>query len=186
MFSISVSEEITMHRFVAPLAASLLLVASASLALAAHPVFDPSAAPNGTHVQTGTPGCTVNEITLAVTCNEFELAGVGNANAEASLIASYSATVDCTNKGGKLVPVKSTLQSAPASTGVLEPKNGRLTIPQLSVSPPSDAAFLAAATCPNGNWTKSLAGGTATLDSWVYTVSFVGFTGNYLTISSHP
>jgi hypothetical protein len=172
-----------MHRFVALFAATLLLVASASLALAAHPVFDSSAAPNGTHVQTGTPGCIV--VGTTVTCASFELAGVGNTDAEASLSASYSAMVDCTNKGGKLVPVKTQAVPASDSTGQIEPKNGRLTIPELSVSAPSTQAFLDAATCPNGNWTKSLQDGTPTLDSWTYTVSFDGFTGNYLTITSH-
>jgi hypothetical protein len=166
---------------------SLLVVmvatfAIAGAALGATVIYNPSAAPSGTHVQTGTPDCTQSGNT--VTCNSYELAGVGNTNATATLSATYSATVDCTNKGGKLVPVKSTVQSAPSTTGQLEPKNGRLTVPALSgPGAPSDAAFLAAATCPNGNWTKSLASGSPTLESWTYTLTFAGFTDPYITIT---
>jgi hypothetical protein len=157
------------------------LVLTASVAFAGIS-FNPSAAPSGTHVQTGTPSCTA--IGNTVSCSSYELAGVGNANATATLSATYSATVDCTNKGGKLVPVKSTVQTAPSTTGELEPKNGRLAVPALSGPPaPSAASFLNAAVCPNGNWTKSLAGGSPTLESWTYTLTFAGFTGAYITIT---
>ena len=157
-------------------------VAIAGTALGATVTFNPSAAPSGTHVQTGMPSCSVDGLT--VTCASYELAGVGNANATATLSATYSATVDCTNKGGKLVPVKSTPQTATSTTGVLEPKNGRLTVPELTSAPaPSDADFLAAATCPNGNWTKTVQEGSATLDNWTYTLTFTGFTGAYITIT---
>jgi len=167
---------------------SLLVALVATLAIggtafAGTVAYDPSAAPNGTHVQSGTPDCTQTGNT--VTCNSYELAGVGNTNATATLYATYSATVDCTNKGGKLVPVKSTVQSGPSSTGRLEPKNGRLTVPSLSgPGAPSTASFLAGATCPNGNWTKSLASGSPTLVSWTYTLTFTGFTDPYITITA--
>ena len=158
------------------------LVLTLSVASAATVVFNPAAAPNGTHVQSGTPDCTVSGNT--VTCSSYELAGVGNNNAQATLTASYSATVDCTNNGGKLVPVKSTVQTAPSSTGELEAKNGRLAVPAL-VGPgaPSAQSFLDAASCPNGNWTKSLASGTPTLESWMYTLTFVGYNAPYITIT---
>lgn len=158
------------------------LVLTLSVASASTVVFDASAAPNGTHVQTGSPDCSVSGTT--VTCVSYELAGVGNNNAEATLSATYSATVDCTNKGGKLVPVKSSVQTAPSSTGEIESKNGRLAVPAL-VGPgaPSAQSFLDAATCPNGNWTKSLASGSPTLESWVYTLTFVGFNAPYITIT---
>ena len=164
---------------------ALLVTALAAVpALAAiNTTINPAAAPTGTHLQRGTIGCSVDSTGL-VTCSSYELAGVGNANAQADLVATYSATVDCTNKGGKLVPVKSSVQSAPTSTGALEPKNGRLSVPQLSSGPvPTNAAFIASATCPNGNWTKSVAPGSITLDSFTYTLHFVGFTGNYITIT---
>ena len=144
-------------------------------------------APGGGHIQTGGPVSCIVSATLVVTCSTgaYEIAGIGNANAEATLSASYSATVDCTNKGGKLVPVKSTAQSAPASTGEIEAKNGRLTVPQLSTSgQPSPSQFLNAATCPNGNWNKSLADGDPTLESFTYTLNFVGFATAAILISA--
>jgi len=162
----------------------MLVGFSASAASAAiTTTINPAAAPTGTHLQTGTIGCTVSTTQL-VTCSSYELAGVGNANATGSLVTTYSATVDCTNKGGKLVPVKSSVQTAPTTTGSLSPENGRLAVPALNSGPvPTAEDFFAAATCPNGNWTKSLAGGSITLDSFTYTLHFVGFTGNYITIT---
>ena len=163
----------------------LVLAVSASVALASQTTnIDPTKAPTGTHLQSGTIGCSVDSSTLLVTCNAFELAGVGGANATGSLATTYSATVDCTNNGGKLVPVKSTAQTAPTTTGSLSPKNGRLSVPSVNSGPvPTAAQFEAAATCPNGNWTKSLEGGSITLSSFTYTLTFTGFTGAYITIT---
>jgi hypothetical protein len=163
----------------------LVLAVSASVALAAiTTTTNPANAPTGTHLQTGTIGCSVDSSTLLVTCSTFELGGVGGANATGSLATTYSATVDCTNNGGKLVPVKSTAQTTPTTTGSLSPKNGRLSVPSLNSGPvPTAGDFEAAATCPNGNWTKSLAGGSITLSSFTYTLTFAGFTGAYITIT---
>jgi len=164
---------------------SLLVMASASYATQTTTI-NPANAPTGTHLQTGTIGCSVDATTLLVTCSTFELAGVGNASATGSLDTTYSATVDCTNKGGKLVPVKSSAQTAPTTTGSLSPKNGRLSVPSLNSGPvPTEADFIANATCPNGNWTKSLAGGSITLESFTYTLTFDGFTGAYITITGN-
>jgi hypothetical protein len=143
--------------------------------------------PSGGHIQSGGPVRCVVGLNLSVTCDDsgaYDIAGIGGANATATLNATYEATVDCTNNGGKLVPVKSQATSAPATTGALEPKNGRLTVPQLSTQAPTDAAFFASATCPNGNWSKSLAGGSATLVSFTYTLTFVGFTTPAISIAA--
>jgi hypothetical protein len=100
------------------------------------------------------------------------------------LTATYTATVQCRNHGGQIVEVKSQVTTAPTSTGKLEPKNGRLTVPQLTSGPvPTAAQFEARATCPNGNWTKELLGGTITLSSFTYTLHFAGFTGDYIKIT---
>lgn len=142
---------------------------------------------SGAHIQSGAPIFCIVSNTLAITCSgsaSYQLNGVGNTNATAALSATYSATVNCTNNGGKLVPVKSTTQSAPASTGSLSPDNGHLTVPQISTQSPSNAQFLAGATCPNGNWTKALAGGSATLQSFTYTLTFVGFSTAAISISA--
>jgi hypothetical protein len=145
--------------------------------------IDPAAAPTGTHFQVGTATCTVSGLTIS--CSSYELAGVGNANAQADLIASYTATVDCRNHGGKVVEVKAQVKEGPFSTGELEPKNGRLLVPVLTTAGevPSDADFTAQATCPNPNWTKEVRGGTITLSSFTYTLTFVGFVTAYITIT---
>ncbi|HZN97336.1 MAG TPA: hypothetical protein VFB61_06355 [Gemmatimonadales bacterium] len=132
------------------------------------------------HLQSGTINCIVNSA-LVVTCSgagSYQLNGVGNKNATASLVANWSAQVDCTNNGGQLVEVKSTVQGAPATTGSLSPDNGHLTVPQLSTGVPPEAQLLAAARCPNKNWTKSLADGDPTLESFTYTLRFQGFSAS--------
>jgi hypothetical protein len=134
--------------------------------------------PSGGHIQTGSPVNCVVEQDLSVTCSgngDYEISGLGNTNGTATLSASYSATVDCTNKGGNLVEVKSQPQTAPTSANNLRTKNGRLTVPVLSSSTPTQQQFFAAATCPNGNWTKSLAGGSVAVESFTYTLFFAGF-----------
>jgi hypothetical protein len=146
--------------------------------------INPAAAPTGTHLQTGTISCSVNPTTQLVTCTSYELAGVGNVNATGTLATTYTATVQCRNHGGQIVEVKSQVTTAPTTTGSLSPKNGRLSVPALSSSPvPTAADFTAQATCPNGNWTKELLGGTIALSSFTYTLHFAGFTGNYITIT---
>jgi hypothetical protein len=162
----------------------MLVGFSASAASAAiTTTINPAAAPEGTHLQTGTIGCTVSTTGL-VTCSAYELAGVGNANATASLVTTYTATVTCTNNGGKTVPVQGSVQTAPTTSGNLSPENGRLAVPSLTSSPvPTAADFEANATCPNPNWTKATDTSTITLSSFTYTLHFTGFTGNYITIT---
>jgi hypothetical protein len=156
---------------------------TASGASASTTTFNAAAAPNGTHLQTGAIACTVDSSQL-VTCSAYELAGVGNADATATLDANYTATVQCRNHGGQIVEVKSQAEARPTSTGRLRPKNGRLDVPALSSGPvPSAHDFEAMATCPNGNWTKELLDGTVALASFTYTLHFTGFTGNYVTIT---
>lgn len=141
-------------------------------------------APTGTHFQAGTSAtCSVSGLT--VSCSSYQLAGVGNANASAALAAAYAAIVDCRNHGKQVVEVKAQAKSATVSTGLLEPKNGRLLVPALSTAGqvPSAAQFTASAVCPNGNWTKELRGGTITLSSFTYTLTFAGFSAPYIRIT---
>ena len=141
--------------------------------------------PGGGHLQSGTINCVVS-VSLSITCSgsgAYQINGIGNVNATATLSASYSATVDCTNKGGKLVPVKSQVTGAPVSSGSLQPDNGKITVPQLTATIPSSADFVAGATCPNGNWTKSLAPGDPTLVSFSYTLFFAGFSSPAVSIA---
>jgi hypothetical protein len=163
---------------------SLLVTALAAVpALAAGtPTFNPAAAPTGTHVQTGTPECHFAADGLTVVCSSYELAGVGNTNARATLTTVYSATINCTNSGGELVEVHSDTVRTSTTTGRLSPKNGRLTVPTLTSDVPTRAEILTQADCPNPNWTPSVQPGSIELVSSVYTLHFAGFTGNYITI----
>ncbi len=161
-----------------PFAAVIAFSAAASAAT----TVNPANAPSGTHVQRGSPGCSVDS-SLNVSCSSFELAGVGNTNARADLSAAYSATVVCINGGGN--PSDSQHQgafTASNSTGQLSPKNGRLTVPALSVTAPTEDQFLAQQTCPNPNWNPTIPGGIK-LSNFTYTVSFAGFNGAYITIT---
>jgi hypothetical protein len=145
--------------------------------------FNPANAPTGTHVQTGSPSCTVSG--LNVSCSSYELAGVGNANATGNLSVTYSATVVCINAGGN--PSDGQHQgtfTASATSGQLSPKNGRLTVPSLSATAPTEQQFLAQQTCPNPNWTPTIPGGI-TLSNFTYTLTFAGFSGPYITITGN-
>lgn len=138
--------------------------------------------PTGAHLVTGTPtpSCSVNT-DLTITCNSYEIAGVGNTNATANLSATYSATIDCFNPGvNPNNPVEShtTTFSASTSSGTLSPKNGRLTIPSLTVSP-----FSAPQVCPNPNWTPKIRPGTLVVQSFTYTVTFAGATVPFISIT---
>jgi hypothetical protein len=163
--------------------AFVALVASSALAVGT-PVFNAAAAPQGTHVQTGSPSCAFSTDGLTVICSSYELAGVGNTNAEATLVTSYTATVDCRNRGGNIVEVKAQVTGVESSTGAIEPKNGRLLVPALTSAPaPTAAQFEALAVCPNGNWTKITQTATIALASSVYTLTFAGFTDAFITIT---
>jgi hypothetical protein len=63
--------------------------------------FNGANAPGSSHLKSGSPSCTVNA-NKSITCSSYVLGGVGNTNATVSLVANYSATIDCTNHGGNL------------------------------------------------------------------------------------
>jgi len=159
-------------------ALSMFLVAvSASVALAATTI-DPANAPSGTHLQAGAIGCAVESDGLTVSCTAFELAGVGNTNAFVSLTATYSGIVDCFNHGGNLVESHETTFTATNEARLTPSRNGRLRVGARSVSPDLDLAE----PCPNPNWTPEFHAGSPTLDDWMYTLTFDGFTSPYITI----
>jgi hypothetical protein len=140
--------------------------------------LDAGGTPSGGHIQTGSPVTCVVELDLDVICSgngPYEISGLGNTNGTATLTVDYSATVNCTNKGGNLVEVKSHVTDAGATTGNLRTKNGRLTVPVLTGSTPTDEEFEDQADCPNGNWTPSVAPGDPTLESFEYDLTFAGF-----------
>jgi hypothetical protein len=161
------------------------VMASVALASVAPGTYDPTAtsfnpanAPGSSHLTSGTPECTVNA-SLDVNCSSYVLGGVGHTNADVSLTASYSATIDCTNKGGNLVESHTSTFSASNSGTVKSSKNGQLSVPTRSVSP-----FSAPQVCPNPNWTPSIRSGTLVLGSFDYTLTFEGFTSPYIEITA--
>jgi hypothetical protein len=164
------------------IAAALGIVAAIStVALAAITTStNPANAPTGTHYKSGTASCSVSGTT--VNCTGYTLAGVGNADATASLVANYSGTIDCTNKGGNLVESHTTSFTDSATSGSLSPKNGNLTVPSLTASP-TQREISGATSCPNPNWTATLRSGSLTLTSFTYTLTFAGFSGPYITIT---
>jgi hypothetical protein len=177
---------------------ALLVTAFAAVPAMAAIVTDinPANAPQGTNLRTGTIGCSVGTDGLTVSCSTFELSGVGNANAQADLTATYSADVTCGNPAGGRNPnnpieAQQTTATAGDSTGQLEPKNGRLRVPALDVSP-ADATLTPeqeAALCPNPGWDANIVPGSFELVSFTYTLTFVDangdplFGGAYITIT---
>jgi hypothetical protein len=169
------------RRFKRNIVLALVIGAVAALAAGAlaGTVINPANAPSGTHLQAGTIGCSVGSDGLTVSCTAFELAGVGNTNAFVSLTADYSGIVDCFNRGGNLVESHETTFSATNEATLTPTRNGRLRVGARSVSPDLDLAE----PCPNPNWTPRFHAGSPTLDSWMYTLTFAGFTDPYITIT---
>jgi hypothetical protein len=171
---------------IAALAVSaLLLMASAASAAVAPGTYTPTSgsfdsanAPGSSHLTSGSPSCTVNA-DRSIDCSAYVLGGVGHTNAEVSLTASYSATIDCTNHGGNLVESHTSTFSDSSSAALTSSKNGQLRVGTRSVRP-----FGAPQVCPNPNWTPSIRGGTVTLNSFTYTLTFAGFSSPYITISA--
>jgi hypothetical protein len=140
----------------------------------------PENAKSGTHLQAGAIGCSVGA-DLSVSCSGFELAGVGHTNAEVSLIANYTATVDCYNPGvNPNNPIESheTTFSAEQTFTVTSTKNGRLLVPATSVDPNAVAQG-----CPNPNWTPTIREGTLAITSFSYSLTFDGFDNPYILVT---
>jgi hypothetical protein len=140
--------------------------------------FNPANAPGSSHLTSGTVQCVVNA-NLDVNCSPYVLGGVGHTNANVSLTATYSATIDCTNHGGNLVESHTATFSASSSVTVTSSRNRQLSVPAQSAS-----AFSAPQVCPNPNWTPSIRAGTLTLNSFTYTLTFAGFSSPYITITA--
>jgi hypothetical protein len=173
---------------IAALAVSALLV-MASAAFAETLTENFANAPGGTHYvqHTPTPTCTVIGTTVTCPTEAFELAGVGNTNATADLTVIYSATILCNNPAeanrNNPIEVHTQFVSETTSSGLLSPKNGRLTIEPLTVTAPTEEEVLAQASCPNENWVPEVEGGSVTLVSYTFTVTFEGFTEPAITIT---
>jgi hypothetical protein len=141
--------------------------------------FNSANAPGSSHLTSGTPSCTVNA-DRSINCSAYVLGGVGHTNATVSLVANYSAIIDCTNNGGNLVESHTSNFTADSTATVPSTKNGQLSVPAESVSGLSSAPQV----CPNPNWTPSIRGGVVTLNSFTYTLTFAGFSSPYITITA--
>ncbi|KAL5358069.1 hypothetical protein BJX96DRAFT_145892 [Aspergillus floccosus] len=136
--------------------------------------------PNGAHLQTGDENCVCSG--NQVSCDAFQICGVGNTDATVQLQTTCTATVTCTNKGGNTVDVKSKPVTKSTGTTRLRAKNGCVSIPELQVTEPSDKDFTDAAKCPNPNWTKAVAAGSIDCD-FSETVTFTGCSTPWTTIT---
>jgi hypothetical protein len=154
----------------------------ALVAVLAAPAAWAQTGPSGAHFSTAEPQCTVDQ-NLNVNCTGATIGGVGNTNATANLSATYTATVQCQNKGGQIVDVKTQTTDASSSGKLSASKNGQIVIPPLGAVAPTNQDFLNAATCPNGNWTKMLLPGTPALANFVYTITFAGFTQPFFSLT---
>src|SRR6266498_551125 len=133
-----------------------VVAASASAALA---TINPANGPTGAHFG-GQPSADCTTSGTTVNCSSYEVAGVGNANATATLTANYTANVECSNNGtnpNNAIEAQATSFSTSTSSGNLSPKNGRLGVPALSTSAPSSPP---AGSSPNPNWTATFAAGS--------------------------
>jgi hypothetical protein len=167
---------------IAALALSALLLMASAASAQVSPGTYPGAvnganAPGSSHLASGTIQCVV-ATNLNVDCAAYVLGGVGNTNATVSLSANYSATIDCTNKGGNLVESHTAQFSDTSSATVASTRNGQLSVPAQSASP-----FDAPQVCPNPNWTPSIRAGTLVLNSFTYTLTFAGFSAPAVIIS---
>jgi len=139
-------------------------------------------APQGAHYAQGfgEPVCSLSGLT--VTCTGTQIEGVGNTNATVKLSVTTTFTGVCHNPGvnSKIVEPFTRSETNTTSTLVTSTKNGRLVVPGQSATGTSSAEFLATFTCPNPNWTPEIKG-TAT--SFVYTLTFAGFTQPAITVT---
>jgi len=148
-------------------------------------VFNNNTAPSGAHYANNfsEPLCSISGI--VVTCTGTQIGGVGGTDAEVLLTVSYSATVQCRNRGGNIVEVKTqTTTSTPAPDDATEVRNGQLFVSSISSTSPTTQSFLNAATCPNGNWTKLLVEGSPSVSSFLYTLTFDGFNAAAISVAS--
>jgi hypothetical protein len=169
-----------MKRILFILASALLafFVTSTTAQAAVVVTVDLDNAPSGAHFanRSAQPACTVTGTT--VSCNSYTIGGVGNTNAELLLTADYSAIVDCFNAGvNRNNPIESHETSfSESQAATLTPnRNGQLSVGARSVSP-GGAELDDATTCPNANWDARIRGGSLTLDSFTYSLTFAGFT----------
>lgn len=174
-----------MKRFSIVLATMLgIVAASGSVALAA---TDFSNAPSGAHYRRGSaePVCTYTATpttgAITVTCTGTQIGGVGNTNADLSLVVDGTANFVCHNPGNKnIVEPHSGSASEEIDTTLVPSRNGTLVVPSQTVTiSPEEAA--AQFSCPNPNWQEEFTGFSDL--SFTYTLTFAGFDAPAISIT---
>ena len=137
-------------------------------------------APQGAHFARGeaAPICTLTGLT--VTCTGTAIEGVGNTNATVNLAVTSTFTGTCTNPGGHLVEPFTESETTTTTSVITSTRNGRLVVPPQTATAVSSEEFLANFECPNPNWTPEV---TGTAISFVYTLTFAGFTQPAITVT---
>jgi hypothetical protein len=152
-----------------------LLFALATGMTAAQAATNFANAPQGAHYAKGAaePVCTLSGLT--VSCTGTTIEGVGNTNATVNLTVTSTFTGVCHNPGtnSKIVEPFTKSETTTTTSVITSTKNGRLIVPAQTATGVSSAQFLATFTCPNPNWTAEV---TGTSTSFVYTLTFAGFT----------
>jgi hypothetical protein len=139
-------------------------------------------APQGAHFARGeaAPVCTLSGLT--VTCTGTAIQGVGNTNATVSLAVTSTFTGVCHNPGvnSKVVEPFTESETTTTTAQIFPNRNGELRVPAQTATGTSSAEFLATFTCPNANWTPEV---TGTAISFVYTLTFAGFSAPVITVT---
>jgi hypothetical protein len=95
----------------------------------------------------------------------FNISGLGNEPAFATLVVTGTATYECVNKGGNAAPGQNPVAATPGSTTQeldSSDKNGRDTVTVTATVTAPATPTSQAAGCPNGKWTVNLTTLTAT------------------------
>jgi hypothetical protein len=165
--------------------AVLSLLVTALAAVPALALVDFDNAPQGAHFARGAgePVCTLTGTT--VTCTGTAVEGVGNTNATQTLAVTSTFTGTCSNPAGAKNPnnpIEPFAESETTTTSnVLTPsRNGRILIPEITATATTSEEFLATFECPNPQWEATV---TSTDVSFLYTVTFAGFTEPFISIS---
>jgi hypothetical protein len=157
---------------------SVLAIALGVIGLAGSPAqaaTDFGNAPSGAHYANGSsePVCDFNATTATLSCSGTQIAGVGNTNATLLASVTSSFTGVCHNPGNYNVVTPFTRSSTASASIPLTPsRNGRLSVPSVTVNGTSTSEFQSTFTCPNPNWTADVTGSSVT---WSYTLTFDGF-----------
>jgi len=133
--------------------------------------------PSGAHYATGfaEPICTVGT-DGSVSCPATQIGGVGRTNAFVSLTAIITINGVCHNPGNDNIvePHSQSIEDSDEAS-IASTRNGQLMVPVLETGP-----AVSEFTCPNTRWREEV---TSIDVSFLYTLTFDGFPGPFISIS---